>query len=107
MAFEKCNSLERILLPDGLERIEIRAFNQCTKLKTITIPDTVTSLGLNALGGCIDLIEVIFKGMENPIAPYENPFPKQATQEDFSIKAKEGAAILEWASNKGIKVSVL
>ena len=107
MAFEKCNSLERIQLPDGLQRIEIRAFNQCSKLKTITIPDTVTYLGLNALGGCIDLKEVIFKGMESPLAPYENPFPKQATQEGFSIKAKEGAAILEWARNNGINTSVL
>ncbi|MBP3208460.1 MAG: hypothetical protein J6M64_00935, partial [Oscillospiraceae bacterium] len=66
-----------------------------------------TYLGLNALGGCIDLKEVIFKGMESPLAPYENPFPKQATQEGFYIKAKEGAAILEWASNNGIKTSVL
>ncbi|MBR2812414.1 MAG: leucine-rich repeat protein, partial [Solobacterium sp.] len=50
-------SLERIILPDHLERIENFAFQECRKLKEINIPDSVTYLGEGAFYHCEALEE--------------------------------------------------
>lgn len=48
MAFENCNELLTITLPDTVTRIDDYAFENCEELHTINIPSGVTLIGFNA-----------------------------------------------------------
>ena len=44
-AFQRCASLQEIILPEGLETIQYAAFDLCTGMKRVVMPNTVTYLG--------------------------------------------------------------
>lgn len=47
-AFEGCNELEKINLPEGLEEIEEGTFLYCYSLKSIVLPDSLKRIGKSA-----------------------------------------------------------
>ena len=51
-AFNHCDKLASVIMPDGVMTIENNAFYRCTKLAGIAIPDGVTSIGENAFEYC-------------------------------------------------------
>lgn len=53
-AFDK-SSLSKIVLPEGLTKIETTAFRDCIKLAEINLPEGITSIGSNAFEGCSSL----------------------------------------------------
>ena len=57
-AFKGCTNLAEIQLPDGLERIEEGAFQGCTSLTQIHIPDSVTLLERDVFFKCSSLVSV-------------------------------------------------
>ena len=57
-AFEGCENLLGIILPEGLTTIRSWAFSECKSLKSVYIPDTVTSLGDWVFNDCLALSEV-------------------------------------------------
>ena len=57
-AFQGCESIESIELPDGLECINQAAFCECTNLKQVAIPESVTSIELRAFYQCQNLVSV-------------------------------------------------
>lgn len=57
-AFQKNDSLRRIVLPRGLTRIGHGAFRECTALERAEIPETVTAIGFGAFSGCAMLSEL-------------------------------------------------
>ena len=57
-AFNACQKLEKLSLPNGLQRIEAKTFYQCDSLKEIFIPKTVTFIGVNAFKSCDNLQKV-------------------------------------------------
>lgn len=57
-AFNECDSLTSITLPDSVTTIRGNAFNGCVNLTSITIPDSVTSIGANAFSYCVNLTSV-------------------------------------------------
>ena len=61
-AFNNCNSLTSISLPEGVTSIESYAFNNCYSLTSITIPEGVTSIGGYAFNGCNSLTDIVIKG---------------------------------------------
>lgn len=56
-AFMNCNSLYDITLPEGIERIGIRAFMRCS-FRNFTIPESVREIGYGAFGMCSALKEI-------------------------------------------------
>ena len=57
-AFENCDSLTSVTIPDSVTIINTGAFNGCSNLTSITIPDSVTSIGDSAFYGCKGLTSV-------------------------------------------------
>lgn len=51
-------NLEKVVLPDNLERIEYDAFYWCDELVNINLPDTVTYIGDNAFAYCELLTDI-------------------------------------------------
>ena len=51
-AFEFCDSLTSITLPDSLTSIGESTFHRCTSLENITLPDSLTSIGDGAFYYC-------------------------------------------------------
>lgn len=54
-AFNSCESLETLILNNGLETIGDYAFLGLTSLREITIPETVTTIGNSIFSGCNSL----------------------------------------------------
>ena len=54
-AFEDCESLKSIVIPNSVTSIGKRAFSYCSSLTSIVIPDGVTSIGEVAFEGCKSL----------------------------------------------------
>ena len=59
-AFQGCETVESIVLPDGVKSLGNSAFCGCVNLKEIVIPHGVTFIGYRAFDGCRSLISVKF-----------------------------------------------
>ena len=57
-AFSECTGLTSVTLPNGLTAISRNMFQGCTKLKSIVIPDTVTSINYSAFDDCTALTDI-------------------------------------------------
>ena len=64
-AFYECRSLTSIIIPEGVTSISNYAFQYCTSLTSITIPDNVSEIGNYTFYGCTSLTSVYCK----PITP--------------------------------------
>ena len=58
-AFGGCGSLTSIIIPDSVITIGEAAFSGCRSLTSITIPEGVTSIGNSAFGDCSSLTSII------------------------------------------------
>ena len=57
-AFEYCNSLIDVTIPNSVTTIGNYAFKDCSSLTSVTIPNSVTSIGHGAFSACISLTSV-------------------------------------------------
>ena len=57
-AFEGCNSLTSVTIPDSVTTIENGAFYSCDSLTSIVIPDSVTTLGDDVFARCKSLTSI-------------------------------------------------
>ncbi len=58
-AFE-WESLQSVVIPNGIEKIGASAFYGCTSLKAISLPETVVTVGADAFGNCLAMKSVAF-----------------------------------------------
>ena len=63
-AFDDCDSLTSIIIPDGVTSISRTAFAGCDRLTSITIPDSLTTIDNYAFYECDRLTDVYFTGTE-------------------------------------------
>ena len=60
--FSNCGSLTGVPLPEGLTTIDDGAFSYCSNLISMTIPSTVAELGISVFSNCRALQTVTFTG---------------------------------------------
>lgn len=58
-AFGSCSSLENLVLPEGLDSINLIAFQNCNKLKYVKYPSTLKYIGEQAFCNCTSLTSPI------------------------------------------------
>ena len=96
-AFNGCESLTTIRLPNSLTEIPAFVFSNCKSLTSITIPDGVTSIGDGAFSGCESLNNVIIPERVNSIGKYVFQSCSSLTSLTFQNsngwQVTEGAAI--------------
>ena len=61
-AFAGAEWLEKVILPDGVTRVEDGAFADCEALKAVSMPETVCELGRNPFRGCAALTDLSLAG---------------------------------------------
>ena len=57
-AFWGCSSLSKIIIPNRVTNIDDNTFESCSSLVEITIPNSVTSIGASAFLGCSSLSKI-------------------------------------------------
>lgn len=57
-AFDSCESIESVFLPEGIIDIGNRAFRKCTSLINVNIPNSVENIGIEAFSHCNSLANV-------------------------------------------------
>ena len=65
-AFDECERLTSIVIPNSVSSIGEAAFVCCTALTSVTIPSSVTSIGRFAFEGCVNLSSIVVHE-DNPI----------------------------------------
>ena len=63
-------SIQTVLLPDGVTNIGNYAFSSCTGLTSVTLPDSVTSIGDGVFSGCSGLTSVTIPDSVTSIGNY-------------------------------------
>lgn len=58
-AFWGCQNLTSINIPNGISKIDTGSFADCINLSSITIPSSVTNIGASAFSGCMALTSII------------------------------------------------
>ena len=69
-AFENCDDLTSVTIPNSVKSIGDNAFSSCTGLTSITIPNSVTSIGNNAFDYCKNLTSVTIPNSVTTIGDY-------------------------------------
>ncbi len=69
-AFNCCDSLKSITIPDSVTSIGDDAFSSCSSLTSITIPNSVTSIGNSAFSGCSSLTSIEIPNSVTSISHY-------------------------------------
>ena len=61
-AFNKCNSLTEVTIPNTVIEIDYQAFYYCPNLKKVTIHEGVKTIGHTAFIGCTQLTSITIPG---------------------------------------------
>ena len=59
-AFSRCENLNHVVLPEGLEEIRAEAFENCENLLTLQIPDSVHEINPTAFVNCRHIMLFVY-----------------------------------------------
>mgnify|MGYP004458014427 FL=1 len=96
-AFEYCSSLTNITIPNGVTSI-LGAFECCSSLTNITIPNGVTSIGYGAFSMCTSLTNITIPNSVTSIGDYT--FDKC---DSLSVLCKSNSYAEQYAKENNIK----
>lgn len=58
--FQNINSLESVILEEGVKYIDDNVFSSCINLSSIALPDSLSVIGASAFNGCTKLKDITF-----------------------------------------------
>lgn len=64
-AFENCTALQSVVLPEGMEQVDLWAFRGCTNLQSVTFPKSMKEIGTAAFKECSNLQNITLNGIKN------------------------------------------
>ncbi len=101
-AFENCDALTSIIIPNTIKYIDSSAFCGCNSLAQMTIPKTVIYIGKKAFYDCDSLTSITLPEGIRSIA--EDAFDKRYLKE---IKGKSGSEAERYANENGIPFTAI
>lgn len=108
-AFDGCNDMKYLFLPNTLKSIEVGAFHCCEALESIILPNSLISIGDYAFNNCISLLNVIMPKSINSIGLYAfcrgDPTASiyaYSGYEGLTIYGEQGSYAETYANNKKI-----
>ena len=95
------NTIEEVIIPEGVEKIGRFAFANLTALKRVVLPSTLTTIDYGAFAGCVSLVSV--EGIGNVKFINEKAF--MDCNLSGAITLTEGVALGEYAfaNNKNLQ----
>jgi hypothetical protein len=96
-AFQNCKTLGSVIISNAVTTIDAQVFRGCAVLTSVTIPASVTSIGTRAFNECTLLAELTFKGSTVPTFSGAAVFA--ATSATGTVYYPEGSAD-SYASSK-------
>ena len=58
--FSRCENLNHVVLPEGLEEIQSEAFESCENLLTLQLPASITEIDPDAFSNCRHLMLFVY-----------------------------------------------
>ena len=83
LAFSHCKKLTSITIPNSVSSIESYAFYNCMVLTSVTIPSSVTSIGYKTFAGCTKLVVKVTTSNQNKITLGADVFGSQSDKSDW------------------------
>ena len=69
IVFESVQSLEQVLVADGVTEIPWAAYKDCAGLKSVGLPESVAEIGPGAFEGCVSLTEIMIPEKVSVLEP--------------------------------------
>ncbi len=91
------DTIEEVVIPEGVESIGSYAFANLTALKRVTLPSTLTKIDYGAFYGCSSLVEV--KGIEHVKFINQNAFSGCALKGTISLDSATALSNYAFAGN--------
>lgn len=82
-ALTQCNQLISVVVPFGVQLIDVGAFQSCSNLASVTLPDGVNTIGSNAFSSCNKLEYINIPSSVTSIGTYA--FSQDARLQNITI----------------------
>ena len=97
------STITKVILPEGIEKINAYAFANLTALEEIVLPSTLTAIEYGAFYGCTNLQKVTFSGENNLIIVNQHAFEKCDLQGTLELTAACVISDYAFAGNKDLE----
>ena len=94
------DTIEEVIIPEGVEKIGPYAFANLTKLRSVTLPSTLTTIAQGVFYGCTSLTEI--KGIENVKFINQYAFAGCNLSGNLSLNSAAAIADFAFAYNKNL-----
>ena len=97
------NTITKVILPEGIEKINQYAFANLTSLEEIVLPSTLESIEYGAFYGCTSLEKITFSGENNLKIISQSAFEQCDLQETIDLPSICVISNYAFAGNKNLK----
>ena len=88
-AFQKNKTIEKVTLPNDLEKIELCAFDGCSALKEVILPSNLKDIEALAFNRCENLEKLEIREPLSNVRIAENAFAETPFEDKFSNKSEK------------------